>query len=264
MLDWFTTIPGILILCGVVLLIIAIILFILGNKKSKKEVTVSNESLVKENTIAENTEVKLETPEVASVQESVVEPVVEAPVQEPAIEIQEPVVTPTVEPVQEVTPAVEPVAEANSVSEQTVVLPTVEEPKPFEIPVVAPIEIPSAEATPAVEPVVEAPVQQPTIEIQEPVVTQIADTNIYGGVNPADTVEIQEEKAPTIYGGADPLEKTQSIKPVEEIHAPYSEPEIKIVEPMVQEVPTTMPEPQPTITIPEVQPAEVKTNVEEL
>ena len=36
MLDWFTTIPGILITCGVILLFIAIVLFILGNKKGNK------------------------------------------------------------------------------------------------------------------------------------------------------------------------------------------------------------------------------------
>ena len=35
MLDWFTTIPGLLITCGVILLIIALVLFILGNKKGK-------------------------------------------------------------------------------------------------------------------------------------------------------------------------------------------------------------------------------------
>ena len=33
----FTTLPGILIISGVVLLLIAIILFIIGNKKAKKE-----------------------------------------------------------------------------------------------------------------------------------------------------------------------------------------------------------------------------------
>ena len=37
MLDWFTTIPGILIICGALLLVIAIILFIVGSKKDKKE-----------------------------------------------------------------------------------------------------------------------------------------------------------------------------------------------------------------------------------
>ena len=36
MLDWFTTIPGILVICGVVLLILAIVLFIMGNKREKK------------------------------------------------------------------------------------------------------------------------------------------------------------------------------------------------------------------------------------
>ena len=36
MLDWLTTIPGILIACGVILLLIAIVLFIIGNKKEKR------------------------------------------------------------------------------------------------------------------------------------------------------------------------------------------------------------------------------------
>ena len=35
MFDWFTTVPGILVLCGIVLLFIAVILFVLGNKKEK-------------------------------------------------------------------------------------------------------------------------------------------------------------------------------------------------------------------------------------
>lgn len=35
-LDWFMTIPGILIICGVILLIIALVLFVVGAKKSKK------------------------------------------------------------------------------------------------------------------------------------------------------------------------------------------------------------------------------------
>ena len=35
MLDWFTTIPGLLITCGAVLLLIALVLFILGNRKEK-------------------------------------------------------------------------------------------------------------------------------------------------------------------------------------------------------------------------------------
>lgn len=48
MLDWFTTIPGILILCGVVLLIIAIVLFAVGAKKTKKEEKTSNIGLSEE------------------------------------------------------------------------------------------------------------------------------------------------------------------------------------------------------------------------
>ena len=42
MLEWFTTIPGVLVICGVVLLIIAIVLFVMGSKKGKT-VPVNNE-----------------------------------------------------------------------------------------------------------------------------------------------------------------------------------------------------------------------------
>ena len=41
MLDWFMTVPGILVACGIVLLIIAVILFMLGNKKEKKAASIS-------------------------------------------------------------------------------------------------------------------------------------------------------------------------------------------------------------------------------
>ena len=41
--ELFTTLPGILIVSGVVLLVIAIVLFILGNKKTKKENYVKNQ-----------------------------------------------------------------------------------------------------------------------------------------------------------------------------------------------------------------------------
>ena len=36
-LDWFLTIPGILISCGVLLLLIALIIFIVTSVKAKKE-----------------------------------------------------------------------------------------------------------------------------------------------------------------------------------------------------------------------------------
>lgn len=45
MLDLFTTIPGILIICGVVLLVIAIILFVIGARKSKKDGMPSTNSV---------------------------------------------------------------------------------------------------------------------------------------------------------------------------------------------------------------------------
>ena len=43
MLEWFTTIPGVLVICGVVLLIIAIVLFIMGSKNGAKKAPVNNQ-----------------------------------------------------------------------------------------------------------------------------------------------------------------------------------------------------------------------------
>ena len=49
MLNWFTTIPGILVICGVILLVLALILFILGNKSEKK--IKKGENLVVDNNV---------------------------------------------------------------------------------------------------------------------------------------------------------------------------------------------------------------------
>lgn len=186
MLDWFTTIPGILIASGVVLLIVAIILFILGNKKDKKNV--------------------------AEVNKTAEEPIVETPV----VETVQPEVT--VEPVKaEVTePVVQEQAAPVTIDEPIVITAPEDAPTAFEVPTVEPV----------IEPIVEAP------------------------------VEVKEEPKVTIYGGNDPLEKTQTIEPINETHQPYGEPEIKIVEPVMVQPEIT------TIEIPEVKQDE--SNVEEL
>ena len=71
MLDWFTTIPGILISAGVILLIISVVLFITGNKQDKKEAKVEKKE-----------------PEI-KITEPVVEEVKEAPKEELLEEVSE-------------------------------------------------------------------------------------------------------------------------------------------------------------------------------
>lgn len=79
MLDWIMTVPGILVACGIVLLIIAVILFMLGNKKEKNVAPVSNAdsnndaNLNTNNEVITNNEVNVVS--VAPVEEIATEPV---------------------------------------------------------------------------------------------------------------------------------------------------------------------------------------------
>ena len=215
MLDWFTTIPGILIICGVILLVIAIILFIVGAKKSKKEVApVSNQTV--ENNMSS----------VASVESSVdVTPIV--PVTE------EPVVSSvnTTVPVEEVKneiPTSEPIH--------------IEEP---EVTNTSNVEVPTyTNSVENSEPVVNIPEINTPVE-ETSAVTIEEPSTIYGGEVPIVDFPTQEEKPVTIYGGNDPLEATQSLPKMEEHHEPYGGvyPEVRIVEPTVEEaVPTPVEE----------------------
>ena len=79
MLDWFTTVPGLLITCGAVLLLIALVLFILGNKKEKTtsnmamNTGMANQPLINDEvTTVEPTPLVIDTPNVE-------EPVVSEP-----------------------------------------------------------------------------------------------------------------------------------------------------------------------------------------
>lgn len=224
MLDWFTTIPGILIICGVILLVIAIILFIIGAKKSKKEASVNTTQPV-ENNISE---VVTEEPKV-EVTETQPQPVVEEPV------------TPTsnIDTVVNV---------ANINTENTAVEPNIIETP--EINTIPTVEIPKVEdTTPVVNiPNVDSQVEEVTPTIEQP-------STVYGGEVPKYDFNIQEEKPVTIYGGNDPLEATQTLPKVEENHIPYggSYPEVKIVEPQVEQVVPTQVQETP-IEIPTIEP----------
>ena len=237
-LEWFTTIPGILIASGVVLLVLAIILFIIGNKKAKKEAKQAVQNLVEEQKNEEAIPVEVATE--APVEE--VQPVVETPVvEEPKNEEVVPVEVNTETPVEEV----QPVVEENNTVDFNITEPVVEEPKNEEV---APVEVDTETPVEEVQPAVETPVVEPTpvINIETP---NVEEQPAYGGVEPSETITVEEEKPATIYGGADPLEKTQNFPTVEENHEPYGgTPEVKIVEPTFEQPqaePITIETPEP-------------------
>lgn len=238
MLDWFTTIPGILVICGVILLVIAIILFIAGNKKAKKEemvqtnpVTESANTMNTEvNTTADTNIGEVNVQEVSPVMEQAstiptesvslennelhkmevesnndVSPIkIEEPVQIPSeeIHIEEPVKISDTEIHNEEAAIPEPVS-IPSIDNSVNSMDTVSDETSFNIPI--PTEKPSFDNT---------------------------STSIYGGASPISNISMNEEKPVTIYGGNDPLEATQSIPKVEEHHEPYGGvyPEAKIVD----------------------------------
>ena len=238
MLDWFTTIPGILVICGVILLVIAIILFIAGNKKAKKEGMVqtnpvtesANTMNIEVNTTADTNIGEVNVQEVSPVMEQAstiptesvslennelhkmevesnndVSPIkIEEPVQIPSeeIHIEEPVKISDTEIHNEEASIPEPVS-IPSIDNSVNSMDTVSDETSFNIPI--PTEKPSFDNT---------------------------STSIYGGASPISNISMNEEKPVTIYGGNDPLEATQSIPKVEEHHEPYGGvyPEAKIVD----------------------------------
>ncbi len=274
-INWFTTLPGMLISGGVLLLLIALILFVKSGKggKAAKENVVStdvapnfnsadmNAGLVIDQNVnnnigsnqvempaAEPIAVEPVQPEVTPVEVTPVTP--EMPIAEPiAVEPVQPEVTPVevapvtpempiaepiaVEPVQ---PEVTPVAPEMPAAEPIAVEPVQPEATPVEVAPVTP-EMPAAEpiavepVQPEVTPVEVAPVT-PEMPVVEPAVypesvtadvdlekTQtipvVNDTNnAYGGVSPK--VELNDTERHEIYGGANPLDKTQTIPTINE------------------------------------------------
>ena len=202
-LDWFMTIPGMLITGGVLFLIIALVIFIVtGTKKPKtnKEVEKVQEDSKKEAIVATT-------------------PAVE---QTPVINTAPATVTP--EPVVTATPVVStPVSNVEENKEPVVVSTPLEVVKPTVPPtpvVTKPIE--------AVEPLIEE-----KKEIVPPIVSSDMPRPIYGGVSPLVPNVSHEEHRP-IYGGANPLENTQSVPIVPP--TPVTQPKVDI--PVVPTIPT--------------------------
>ncbi len=116
-------------------------------------------------------------------------------------------IAPSVPPVEESTPS-EPVVPEVPYQNDT---PTVDTPTPS---FSEEVQIPSTEASPAEIPT-ESLQPEPT-----PVVDTSMNTNIYGG-NPIPKVDTTVDAPRPIYGGADPMEATQSLPKIEVHREPY-------------------------------------------
>ncbi len=243
MIEWLTTIPGILVLCGILLLIIAIILFIVGAKKSKSEAVINTNPIADNsmNTMNDNLNTLNNQVNVPNVVPVIDEPVVSDVVTTVDVSQSEPV---------NIVSGVDtsPVVDTANLSSQEVV---------------------------NTEPVVQ---EQPIDVVSVPT---IDESQVYGGEAPIVDFTVQEEKPVTIYGGNDPLEATQTFPAMEENHVPYGGnfSEIKTVEPIVDmgapevsEETVEMPVIEPVVanedvvTVPEVQnivdPVEVEPEIQ--
>lgn len=241
-LDWFMTIPGMLITGGVVFLIIALIIFIVtGNKRSKtnKEVQAVQEAS-KQEAVATASQTVTQSPVVPTNNQVVT---------------QQPVVTP--EPVVPATPVnsvaeksvkeeVEPAVFTATIPEDIAPQPVAQQSVPVVNSTVSPIVnnttvsptmptpvVPTIEQTPVVnQPVVPSiPVNE---EKKETIQTPSVDMprQIYGGASPIVPNVPHEEEHRQIYGGANPLENTQSVPIVPS--RPVVTKEVKVEVPTVE------------------------------
>ena len=263
--NWFLTTPGMLITGGVLLLIIALIIFIATNGKSKKKenkniptpvaqqpvpeqaVAPINDdnannmpipevqetpAIMQDNinpTMAPTTNTNMPLPEVAAVPQNIEVPVTENITGETTAMPNESL-APTVDlpkpPTEQEAYYVEPVVEQQA--------PVVPEP-----PIVQ--SVPQPEVTPTV---VQPQVEMPTNLGQQPV-------SIYGGASP---VVNNESVAPTtshqIYGGANPLEGTQSMPVIDmqNVQTPVSQEPVPTVSVQPQVIEPVAPNVVPTVT----------------
>lgn len=278
-LSWFKTVPGLLITCGVVLLIIALIIFIVtskNNKNAKKEAQdnnpkgedttpkdnvqpvsdgVSSETVAAVNTDAgANTSVETPVQNATPVTENVgiealqnmqptqsvnptpieVEAVSSAPVVEDTPALSSPVVNnPTVDAYQAMANNAailndnyvqEPVAPVSQSVESIEVAPEVTPVMNSVTAPATPVEVAPILDSPVVQPEVSAPINpeviSPSVDaIPTPVAPTVSSVSneqhaIYGGVSqilPNDMSINTGSSNHQIYGGANPLENTQSL-----------------------------------------------------
>ena len=294
-LSFFTSIPGMLITGGVLLLLIALVIFIAtGSKKDKKG--KKGEAQNVEASIDNNTVVATPTVDTSVATEPVVMPTVET---QPVTAVQ-PVDTvnvvnagnavsdnssisantmdnsvPTVEnaPVDVIVKAEEPAV----VQTET---PQVEVPKPVE-PVITPMEEvqsnsnTNANANEPINvvpptPVVSEPMNSPNTEVAEAPTITIVDKEesipqvempqeepkpIYGGASPVIPKIDVGEEHRPIYGGADPLENTGAIPTINSQEIPTVTPSI----PTIEKEPTVESVEPVTVTAPQVEVPTIET-----
>lgn len=252
-LDWFMTIPGMLITGGVLFLIIALIIFIVtGNKKPK-----TNKEVVKAQEASQQEAVSTVTPATNTNQDTV--PTNKQVVTSQPIVTSDSVPTSPVNSMaekarpQEVEPAVfTATLPQDIVTPQPIInnqVPNIlEQSTPAPEPVVTPVNstlvsstIPvqnQVDSTPVVnQPVVpEVPVQEKKEVVQTPTVDM--PRPIYGGVSPVVPNVSHEEHRP-IYGGANPLENTQSVPIVPQRPIVTEPPKIEIPTVKTPTVPIT-------------------------
>lgn len=291
-LSFFTSIPGMLITGGVLLLLIALIIFIAtGSKKDKKGKKGETQNV--EASIDNNTVVATPTVDATVATEPVVIPTAETPTQSVDTgntvsdnssintnTVNNPV--PTVEnaPVEVIVKAEEPTV----VQTET---PQVEVPKPVE-PVITPMEevqsninsdsnpnepinnVDTGNVVPPT-PVVSEPVNSSNMDVAEAPTITIVDKEestpqveipkeepkpIYGGVSPViPKIEVPGEEHRPIYGGANPLENTGAIPTINSQEPPVVTPTI----PTVEKEPTVETVEPVTVTAPQVEVPTIET-----
>lgn len=200
-IDWFLTVPGILITIGVILLIIALIMFVASSMKEKKvepapsvlENNEINDTPVTEVQKVMEEPVNVETPLIDTVSEEVIVPSFEGDNIIPTVEEQEVSTT-----------------EENDISENNFIAADAELEE-----VIAPIE-----------------------EINNDIVTTDEINKENSFEIPETIVEVEHRP---IYGGADPLEATQTLPKMDVHHEPYSGGTIEVnVVPEVEPVEKTV------------------------
>lgn len=267
-LDWFMTIPGMLITGGILFLIIALVIFIVtGNKKTKtnKEVVEAQDASKQEAIAAVTPTIEQDTV-VTNEQEATPQPIVTSePVvtTNPVSSMAEKTVPQEVEPAvfttsipQDVAPTPQPVFDnqvstivdqdasvetptitsASSVVQSTIstqnevipVVPTIEQTPIVNQPVVPEISVKEEK---------KETIQTPSVDMPRP---------IYGGVSPIVPNVAHEEEHRPIYGGANPLENTQSVPIVPQ--RPVVTEEVKVAVPTV-EIPTVPATPSVATTV---------------
>ena len=270
-LEWFTTLPGILITGGVVVLLVALILFIASNKKDKnnnQEVTPVDNSVPAEvetsmgtnidnnvmmgaavgimnpmepanNNIMTNDNINLNENFGVSPIENAVNDVPVVPTVEPT-----PVTTYSAQPaatnvVDFTTPSVETPVVVPGMNPVETTMTVTNEPAPEITSSEATVTAnnmessPSVTVTPAYNDPAVVPVEQSTPIVETPVVPVQEQPVIYGGANPASVNPTPVQEQPVIYGGANPLENTTTLPRITN-HEAYGASNSNIIQPVVE------------------------------